>query len=100
MIDICSDNIEKKETNALFSVSEAEGRIKSNYHQKELPNNPISYFKKRGVVCLLMNRVVMLTSENIHVNIFMFEPLVDTSSLHLKQMYCDVSEQFNQKIIE
>ena len=100
MIDICCGNIETKETNAFFSVSEAEGGIKGNYHQKDIPNNPISYLKKRGIVSLLMNRVAMLTSESIHVNIFMFEPLVDTSSLHLKQMYSDVCEQLNQIIIE
>lgn len=44
-------------------------------------------------VCLLMNRVLMLTSENIHFNNFMFEPLVDISSLHLKKLYEDVCNQ-------
>lgn len=47
-------------------------------------------------VCLLMNRVVMLTSENIHVNNFMFEPLVDISSLHLKQLYKKVCHQLER----
>lgn len=37
--------------------------------------------------CLLMNKVLMLTSENIHMNNFMFEPLVDISIHHLKQLY-------------
>ena len=46
-------------------------------------------------VCLLMNRVVMLTSENIHVNNFMFEPLVDISSLHLKKLYIEVCSQLD-----
>ena len=39
---------------------------------------------------LLMNKVLMLTSENIHFNNFMFEPLVDISILHLKQLYKEV----------
>ena len=39
---------------------------------------------------LLMDKVLMLTSENIHVNNFMFEPLVDISILHLKQLYNEV----------
>lgn len=47
-------------------------------------------------VCLLMNRVVMLTSENIHVNNFMFEPLVDISSLHLKQLYKEICHQLER----
>ena len=29
----------------------------------------------------------MLTSENIHLNNFMFEPLVDISILYLKSLY-------------
>ena len=37
-----------------------------------------------------MDRVLMLTSENIHINNFMFEPLVDISILHLKQLYMDI----------
>lgn len=40
--------------------------------------------------CLEMNKVLMLTSENIHFNNFMFEPLVDISILHLKQLYVEV----------
>lgn len=40
--------------------------------------------------CLEMNKVLMLTSENIHFNNFMFEPLVDISILHLKQLYDEV----------
>lgn len=47
-------------------------------------------------VCLLTNRVVMPTSENIHVNNFMFEPLVDISSLHLKQLYKEVCHQLER----
>ena len=41
---------------------------------------------------LTMNKVLMLTSENIHFNNFMFEPLVDMSVLHLKQLYDEVSQ--------
>ena len=40
--------------------------------------------------CLLMNKVLMLTSENIHFNNFMFEPLVDILILHLKHLYNEV----------
>lgn len=42
------------------------------------------------VQCLEMNKVLMLTSENIHFNNFMFEPLVDISILHLKDLYNEV----------
>lgn len=44
-------------------------------------------------VCCLLDRVVMFTSENIHVNNFMFEPIVDISIYHLKQLYKDVVDK-------
>lgn len=37
--------------------------------------------------CILLGRVLMLTSENIHLNNFMFEPLVDISILYLSDLY-------------
>ena len=41
--------------------------------------------------CLLMNKVLMMTSETIHLNNFMFEPIVDTSIWSLKKLYRDVT---------
>lgn len=40
----------------------------------------------------LMNQVLMLTSENIHINNFMFEPLVDISIAHLKSLYKNIKK--------
>ena len=54
-------------------------RIMKKYHLADMEDK-----------CLLMNKVVMLTSENIHVNNFMFEPLVDISIHHLKRLYDEV----------
>lgn len=75
---------------------EQQSEMKSNCNQT---GELLKVFKKyysdsHPEICLLMNRVVMLTSENIHVNNFMFEPLVDISSLHLKRLYEDVRDQF------
>lgn len=52
----------------------------------------VGVFKKYHSVdmedkCRILNRVLMLTSENIHLNNFMFEPLVDISILYLKKLY-------------
>lgn len=60
-----------------------------------LTSGTLNVFKKyhlddKEKECLLMNRVLMLTSENIHVNNFMFEPLVDISIWHLRQLYEEV----------
>ncbi|MBQ9821474.1 MAG: hypothetical protein IJM58_05085 [Muribaculaceae bacterium] len=66
----------------------------------ELNNNQtgtlIQHFKDQHQMnkeyeCQLLDRVLMLTSENIHINNFMFEPLIDISIQHLKQLYKDVS---------
>jgi hypothetical protein len=36
--------------------------------------------------------VALMTPENIHVNSFMYEPIVDMSDEHLKKLYADVKK--------
>lgn len=50
------------------------------------------YHPDKVELILIMGQVVMFTSENIHFNNFMFEPLVDISILHLKSLYDKVLE--------
>ncbi len=38
----------------------------------------------------ILNRVLIMTSENIHVNSFMYEPIIDLSDYHLRTLYNDV----------
>ena len=38
----------------------------------------------------VLDRVVLMTPENIHLNSFMYEPLIDMSDNHLRQLYDDV----------
>lgn len=40
---------------------------------------------------LLAEKVMLMTPENIHVNSFMFEPILDMSSHHLKSLYREVA---------
>lgn len=42
------------------------------------------------ITCL--RKVIMMTSENIHLNNFMFEPIIDLSCSYLKQLYKDVKQ--------
>lgn len=68
------------------------GEMKQNYNQT---GEFVRVFKKYHLIdkaneYKLMNRVLMLTSENIHLNNFMFEPLVDISILYLKRLYEEV----------
>ncbi len=37
-----------------------------------------------------IQRVVLMTPENIHVNSFMYEPILDMSDEHLRKLYGDV----------
>ncbi len=38
----------------------------------------------------ILGRVVLMTPENIHLNSFMYEPIVDMSDEHLRRLYGDV----------
>lgn len=42
---------------------------------------------------LLIKEVNLITPENIHLNSFMFEPLVDMSVWRLKKLYQDTKTQ-------
>jgi hypothetical protein len=37
----------------------------------------------------ILDQVALMTPENIHVNAFMYEPIVDMSDDHLKKLYSD-----------
>jgi len=43
-----------------------------------------------GDTVAVLDRVALMTPENIHVNSFMYEPIVDMSDEHLKRLYIDV----------
>jgi hypothetical protein len=38
----------------------------------------------------VLDRVALMTPENIHLNSFMYEPIVDMSDAHLRRLYMDV----------
>lgn len=40
----------------------------------------------------VIKRVVLMTPENIHLNSFMYEPILDMSDEHLRKLYCAVKE--------
>ena len=52
-------------------------------------------YKKSGgdkEILKLINKVNLITPEHIHVNSFMFEPLVDMSINYLADLYRDISK--------
>lgn len=38
----------------------------------------------------ILDRVTLMTPENIHLNAFMYEPILDMSDEHLRKLYLDV----------
>jgi ABC-type cobalamin/Fe3+-siderophores transport system ATPase subunit len=49
-------------------------------------------FPNENDVIRLMDKVNLMTPENIHINSFMYEPILDMSNEHLKKLYSNVSE--------
>jgi hypothetical protein len=49
-------------------------------------------FPKQDETIKILERVGLMTPENIHVNSFMYEPIVDMSDEHLKRLYTDVKK--------
>lgn len=49
-----------------------------------------SQFKDEDVAIAIIQRVVLMTPENIHLNSFMYEPILDMSDEHLRKLYRDV----------
>jgi hypothetical protein len=50
---------------------------------KELFNGDVSQIET-------IQRVILMTPENIHLNSFMYEPIMDMSDEHLKKLYADI----------
>ena len=47
-------------------------------------------FSTDAVAINTVERVVLMTPENIHLNSFMYEPILDMSDEHLRKLYEDV----------
>ncbi|MFC2071234.1 hypothetical protein ACFLUU_00740 [Chloroflexota bacterium] len=46
-----------------------------------------NYFGADTTAVTILDRVIMMTPEQIHLNSFMYEPLIDLSDYHLKELY-------------
>ena len=47
-------------------------------------------FPNASVATRVLDRVNLMTPENIHLNSFMYEPILDMSDEHLRTLYHDV----------
>jgi hypothetical protein len=69
---------------SIFSAS-----IRSNQTQKLLVKFK-SVFPMEGASIAALDRVILMTPENIHLNSFMYEPILDMCDEHLRKLYGDV----------
>lgn len=49
-------------------------------------------FANEDATLAVLDRVELMTPENIHVNAFMYEPIIDMSDDHLRALFDDVSK--------
>lgn len=49
-------------------------------------------FPDRVADAIILDRVSLMTPENIHLNSFMYEPILDMSDEHLRQLYADLTK--------
>ena len=47
----------------------------------------------------ILNQVNLMTPENIHLNSFMYEPIIDLSSQKLKDLYIDVKKPLSTQYL-
>ena len=90
------DEIEGHDDN-LDRVNEERDKNKSQFGKLlQLYKNT---FPKEAKKTLLLDEVNLMTSENIHINSFMFEPIIDMSILSLAQLYADFQLLCNREDI-
>ena len=58
----------------------------------ELTGKYKSLFPGEEMVIATLDRVALMTPENIHVNSFMYEPIIDMSDDHLRKLFNEVKE--------
>lgn len=54
-------------------------------------------FPQKQDIIKLLDQVNLMTPENIHLNSFMYEPILDMSNHHLKDLYTNICSLFTNK---
>ena len=61
-------------------------------------------FPNKTLEIKVLNKVNLMTPENIHLNSFMYEPILDMANLHLKRLFDEVcvlgTEALNELQVE
>ena len=67
------------------------------YQTRELIERYKKVYSEKIEAIKIADRVNLMTPENIHINSFMYEPILDMSNEHLKQLYKNVCNLFTDK---
>lgn len=73
----------------------SDGAFVSSIRSKYTPNLFKKYkelFRDEAEAIHTINQVMLMTPENIHLNSFMYEPILDMSDEHLRKLYQDVKQ--------
>ncbi len=78
----------KAEQHAIVTINDQErvNAITSN-QERELMKIIVGDFPEEFALIELLKKVNLMTPENLHVNSFMYEPILDMSDNHLKDLY-------------
>ena len=76
----------KAEMYMLNKINDPEFKSSSN-QTRELRSLYVRKFPKDKRPLGIIDKVLLMTSENIHLNAFMYEPIIDISSSHLIKLY-------------
>jgi len=82
----------KAETYMIIKINE---KSKTDYIEGSQTRVLFEMFKEKigGVESIkILEQVNLMTPENIHLNSFMYEPLLDLSDIHLKELYSKVKD--------
>jgi len=75
---------------AWIADPEFSGSIRSNQTQKLFAKYKITFPDNTDQIALI-SQVNLMTPENIHLNSFMYEPILDMDSTHLRDLYTRVN---------
>jgi len=100
-------NLENKITLSIAIRLIAEKYMKSNIHDKskieDIKSNQTRNLYKilksennQDSLLPILSKVNLMTPENIHINSFMYEPILDMADDYLKKLYSEIKEAINE----
>ena len=72
---------------------DAEYELPSSNQTPKLINRYCQLFNNQDEEIAVLRRIALLTPSNIHLNAFMYEPILDMGFGELKQLYEDAAEK-------